>query len=319
MLRRICYALPALLVAFGAAAESRLDLRPHLRSTPSDAPAAAAADAPSLLVWQAPLLPASSPDDAWVEVEVEVYANAALRHRERMTVRRPQPGTTPLVSVLARSPEERAILARLVERGDVDLEARFFVDGVESQRVPLAALLEAPLFLDDRKPELLELRFATPAPEPPLDLERRVVAADCSDDRNACLSGCQDFYQDCIMSGVCGSQIICDTCENERVACEQGCPTCPPPCPSTTTKTRTYQVNAYWTGYSSCAWSYLWNHKVYYDEIARVYQQDTIEVTKHCDGTTSEQVVATSYFTTYCFAETSFWCSFEFGPTWPRC
>lgn len=321
MLRRIWIILPALFVAFGAAAEARLDLRPTVRSTPFGGSAEATAEAPKLLVWQAPIRPASSPGDAWVEVEVEIYANGELRHHERMEVRRPQPETAPLVSVLARSPEEREVLAGLLERGDVDLEARFVVDGVERERVPLAALVEEPLFFDERKPELLALRFAPPATVADLDLGRRAASADCTDDRNACLSGCQDFYHDCIMSGVCGQQVICETCENERDFCIDGCPVCPPPpcSPTTTTTTRTYQVNAYWTGFSSCAWSWLWNHKVYYDEIARQYQQDTIEVTHHCDGTTSERVIGTSYFTTYCFAETSFWCSFAFGPTWPSC
>ncbi|HEX2163189.1 MAG TPA: hypothetical protein VHM02_04520 [Thermoanaerobaculia bacterium] len=319
MVRKAILAVSMLLVAAGAAAETKI------------APPFALAPEPpgdrqverDLLLWQAPLQAATSPDDAWVDVEVEIYGDGELLHREALTVRRPEPGKVGVVEVLGRDADQRRVLRGMAERGRVDLEARFLVDGAEVERLPVAELTRPPRVERGERAEYLAVRYPEPGVLTADDL-RRITAADVECDctaRNACFGQCQDDYQACIDSGTCFPQIICEECENQLAACQQSCPSCVCTCTepkSVSTRYETYLVDFYPTGWSQCyesIWESDFQQGYWHDEWAWVYREDEIQVTEHCDGSKTEQVVGSTYFYFFCYQESFFTCSFPFS--WP--
>lgn len=332
MLRKAILGLSTLLLTAGAAAEARI--APPFAATPAESPFAATPAQPpgdrpferELLLWQAPLAVAASPADAWVDVDVEIFGDGALLHHESLRVERPEQGKVGVVEVLARDPDERRALRGMAERGRVELEARFVVDGVEAERLPLARLLEAPRVAEGSQLDYLAVHFRDPETLTVEDLERMTAAThecDCTN-RNACLSQCQDDYHACLDSGICGTQIICDECENQRVTCEQSCPACD--CPahpctdpkSVTTRYETYLVDGYYTGYWQCyedPWENDFIDGWWYREWVWVYRQDEIRVTEYCDGSKTEQVVGSTYFYFFCYQNTWLSCSNPFW--WP--
>lgn len=314
MLRKPILVLVTLVLAAGAAGEAKV--------APLFAPEPAGDlhVANELLLWQPPTSSAALwQNGEWLDLEVEIYGGGELLHRDAMSVRRPEPGKVGVVALLSRDADERRTLAGMARRGRVDLEARFLVGGLEIDRVPVASLLEAPLDLTGASLDYLALRFDATEALPALDLRRATASAQDCTDRNACLSGCQDDYWNCIDSGVCFPQIICEECDDQRLWCEQSCPPCVCSGPTVTTYTNTYQVNAYYTGYQSCVQGFSWEGKRIYWEVARVYQQDTYQVTTQCDGSSSTLLIGSTFINSYCFVNSGFSCSFEYGFSWPRC
>jgi hypothetical protein len=343
MVKKAILGLSTLFLAAGAAAEARVaspfmvtpveacSAAPQLTAASAQSPFAATPTQPpgqrqferELLLWQAPLAAATSPADTWVDVDVEIFGDGALLHREALRVERPEQGKVGVVEVLARDPDERRVLRGMAERGRVQVEARFVVDGVEAERLPLAHLLEAPQVAEGSQLDYLAVRFRDPGILTVDDIRRMTAAGeecDCSA-RDACLTQCQQDYHDCLDSGVCAPQIRCAECDEQRFFCQESCPPCECTCTepkSVTTRYETYLVDGFYTGYWQCyedPWENDFIDGWWYREWVWVYRQDEIRVTENCDGTKTEQVVGSTYFYFYCYQNTWLSCSYPYW--WP--
>lgn len=267
-------------------------------------------------------LPAA-PGVEWSEAVVRIYADGNLLATEHLEVRRPAASEIGRLQVLATRPEEAATLAGMIERGRVRVEVSLEVDGSVVAHLPGERLLQkaAPAGEAGRG-RLLDLRYLA-AGDAPAGLERITAAGlDCSA-RLACTEQCNQQYRDCIDSGVCFPQLICAECENQLDACFASCPECTCTEPKrVTTETRTYFVNAYYTGAWQCyeeTFEYDYQDGIFHEEYVRVYRQDEVQITEACNGDKSEQVLSSTYVYAPCWVPNYLGCSFPFSKAYPTC
>jgi hypothetical protein len=129
----------------------------------------------------------------------------------------------------------------------------------------------------------------------------------------SCVDWCESQRQDCLVSGACGTEIICDPCNEQYDSCvSENCWewSCTDP-KSQSTSNSLEPVNAYWFG-ESCLQD-VFDSLSLYDNYEIVYKEYQNTHTEYCNGTSSDSSVYLYDVTEYCSSPTGFSCSFSEG------
>jgi hypothetical protein len=114
----------------------------------------------------------------------------------------------------------------------------------------------------------------------------------------SCADGCAADRESCLASGVCGTQIYCETCENQYNACLAACNSSGGgPCPTTTTATDHDTFT--WFPHDYVCVGFGVTGSLY--RKAQVTMKTTVTTTtRQCNGSTSQQTNVT-YNDLYCY------------------
>lgn len=271
---------------------------------------------PSALAFELESLPFA---EEWSEVLLQVHRDGVQVHEERFQARRDSRDGTTLVELMGRFPSQRALLVEMDRRGVAHVEITVTVDDLVTRTFRPGDLLLTEASRAGESTSFADLRFGDSAASGGESDIRHIFAAgtDCSA-RNACLNDCNDQYWDCQRNATCGLRIDCPECVQLEQDCIANCPGCTCVDPkSVTTETRTYLVGTYYYGWSCL--NTVFGSPYYHDDIQYNYREDTVEVTEYCNGSTSETVISSRYFSYRCWSNTYIPCSFPWSTAWNSC
>lgn len=301
-----------------------------------------AAEAALPVATEAPILATSLPsalpwETPWSTVRLEIYADGDLIHAEEVEAQLgPEAGRAEL---MVQSPNVKQHVLELA-RGAALVEARVLLDGVEQSRGALLDLVVEPSSLES---PFAHLRYSATPVVADSEGPSFVAAASCPA-RDSCYANCSSQRQLCIEINCGGgggpiplqaasategevgvvtdeALVFCEPCESQYQACRSDCASitceCVDPADQYTTTSTT--LVGYWVlGYNCYEDYFNQPYGTLYRQTQYQYRQDTIQVTEYCDGTSSSQVISSSYFTTTCndWAGT---CSWPFGYGFSGC
>lgn len=272
-----------------------------------------------MLVWQ---VPAARVQTGSVPLRVEILSDGNPVFSDEM-VADLRPGDKPsAVEVLARFPADRHFYSVLAQRGNVVLEARVLVDGVEVDRRPLTDLLSAAERAREGELRLSNLHY--PAADD-ADADLASIAArdqDCTA-RNACFQDCNNDYYTCA-EFTCGAPTrLCEECLQILQQCKLQCPPCECVDPKSVTTDVTTELIATTYVYSQCYADPFWPQDdwgIWWDFYQFTYRKTEIETTEYCDGSTSQQVLDVWYEYGSCWSDSFGSCYYPGTYTpYPQC